>query len=388
MKIVVISPTYNEQENIEKMIPVLEKEVFPKIKNHDMYYLVADDKSPDGTADVVRKYMKEYKNIELLMGDKKGLGSAYARAMRYAMDEMKADAVIEFDADFQHNPHDIPRLVAAMDEGADYVIGSRYIPGGQIPKEWGFDRKVKSRLGGLFARYMFLMFPIHDMTSGFKLTKTSVLKHVDLEHLLSYSYAYKINILHDVVKQGATVKEVPIIFYERTKGKSKMDTNDMTESFMLVLKLAWRDQQRLLKFLLIGGIGFLLQLLLQELSVRLGVAHPTAVAIGAETAILSNFLLNNFWTFSDTHHIKERGNFFARLVKFNIASFASIIIQYFADFIAERLFGPVLHIFAFAVPTRIAILFPTIILIVIPLNYVIYNKIIWKTQYLKNGKTS
>lgn len=388
MKIVVISPTYNERENIEKMIPVLEEEVFPKIKNHDMHFLVADDTSPDSTGDIVRKYMKEYKNIDLLIGNKEGLGRAYVRAMRYAMDKMHADAVIEFDADFQHDPHDIPRLVAAMDEGADYVIGSRYIPGGQIPKEWGFDRKVKSRLGGLFARYMFLMFSIHDMTSGFKLTKTSFLKNVDLEHLLSYSYAYKINILHDVVKQGAKVKEVPIIFYERTKGKSKMDTNDMTESFMVVLRLAWKDQQRVLKFLLIGGIGFVLQLLLQEVSVRLGVAHPTAVAIGAETAILSNFFLNNFWTFSDTSHLKERGNFFVRLIKFNIASFASIIIQFLADFIAERLFGPALHIFSFTVPTRIAILFPTIILIVIPLNYVIYNKIIWKTQYLKDGKTS
>src|SRR6185312_10721342 len=164
MKIVVIIPTYNEKENIERMIPVLEKEIFPQIKNHELHILIADDTSPDGTKEVVQKYMQEYKNVHLLEGKKEGLGAAYARAMRYAMDKMDAYAVIEFDADFQHDPHDIPRLLAAMDDGADYVIGSRYVKGGAIPKEWGFDRKILSRFGSLFARIVWWNFSIHDMT--------------------------------------------------------------------------------------------------------------------------------------------------------------------------------------------------------------------------------
>jgi len=163
MKIVVISPTYNEKENIEKMIPVLEEEVFPKIKNHEMALLIPDDNSPDGTAEVVTSFMKKWKNIYLLRGEKNGLGEAYIRGMKYAMDELKADAVIEFDADFQHDPHDIPRLIAELDNGADYVIGSRYIPGGSIPKEWGFDRKILSIFGSLFTRIVWLKFSIHDM---------------------------------------------------------------------------------------------------------------------------------------------------------------------------------------------------------------------------------
>ena len=176
MKIVVILPTYNEKINMEKMIPVLEDEIFPKIKQHQMHILVADDKSPDGTADVIKKFMKKYKNLHLLEGKKEGLGAAYVRAMRYAMDDLNAYAVIEFDSDFQHDPHDIPKLLKAMDDGADCVIGSRYIPGGEIPKEWGLHRKVISRIGGLFAQLAWWNFSIHDTTSGFKLTKSEYLK--------------------------------------------------------------------------------------------------------------------------------------------------------------------------------------------------------------------
>ena len=226
MRIVVISPTYNEKVNIEKIIPVLEEEVFPKVKNYEVLLLIADDNSPDGTGNIVKSFQKKYKNIHLLEGQKKGLGAAYVRAMRYASKELKADAVIEFDSDFQHDPHDIPRLIEAMDRGYDYVIGSRYIPGGKIPKEWGLHRKMMSFFGSLFARIVLLHPEIHDMTSGFKLTKTEFLDKMDLENLYSKYYAYKIQMLYDAVKIGAKVTEVPIVFYERTHGSSKISTKD------------------------------------------------------------------------------------------------------------------------------------------------------------------
>lgn len=388
MKIVIISPTYNEKINIEKMIPVLENDVFPKIEGHDMQILIVDDKSPDGTAEVVKKYMEKWKNVHLLSGDKQGLGKAYVRGMKYAMEEMHADAVMEFDADFQHDPNDIPRLVKALDAGADYVIGSRYIKGGGIPKEWGFDRKVKSRLGGIFARYVFMMFKIHDMTSGFKLCKTSFLKKVDLDHLLSYNFAYKLHILHDIVHLGAKVKEVPIIFYERTKGKSKIDTNDMTESLYVVLKLGMYDHKRFIKFLFVGGSGFILQYLVTYLGILVGFEQFVAAMIAGETAILSNFMLNNLWTFGDTKHIQEQGHFFKRLLKFNIASLASIGVQGLAVYLAVVNLGETLIIAGYEIHTSLVVLFPTILLLVLPLNYFIYNKVIWKTHHLKKYKSA
>ncbi len=383
MKIVVILPTYNEKVNIVKLIPLLEEEIFPQVKNHDMHLLVVDDNSPDGTADAVKGFMKKWKNIELLQGKKNGLGAAYVKGMHYATRDMKAFAVMEFDADFQHDPADIPKLIKAMDDGADYVIGSRYVPGGAIPEEWGIHRKIISRFGGLFAQIMMLRFDIHDMTSGYKLTKTSFLEKVDLDHLYSKYYAYKLHILHDVLKLGAKVTEVPIIFYERKEGSSKITRKDLFDSFWVVIRLRLHDSARFIKFLIVGGTGFIIQLLAQEISVKLGAPDATAAAIGAETAIIANFLFNNFWTFNDSKNVKSRAGSLLRLIKFNITSFAAILIQYLTVFFAVQLLGPSIQILDLHIPTRIVVLFPTIIILVIPLNYVIYNKLIWKTQKLK-----
>lgn len=406
MKIVVILPTYNERVNIQKLIPILEEKIFPKIKNHDMHILVVDDNSPDNTAEEVNAFMRKWKNIELLGGEKHGLGVAYVRGMHYAMDKMKTEAVVEFDADFQHDPNDIPRLVAAMDNGADYVIGSRYVKGGAIPKEWGLHRKLISRFGGLFAQAVLWTWNIHDMTSGFKLTKTSFLKNVDLDHLYSKYYAYKLHILHDVLLQKPKAIEVPIIFYERKEGSSKITRKDLFDSFWVVLRLRVRDSKRLIKFLFVGGTGFVVQVTTQEATILLGIAvflsnilagfnlikdvtsvsHSIGAGFGAESAIISNFLFNNFWTFNDTRKLKEKSNFFVRAIKFNLASFGSIFIQSTAVLVAEKLAGETIALFSRQFPTRLVVIIPTIILFVIPLNYFIYNIVIWKTQYLKSKK--
>ncbi len=408
MKIIVILHTYNERANIQKLIPVLEEKVFPKIKNHEMHILVVDDNSPDGTKEEVRKFMQKWKNIDLLLGDKEGLGAAYVRGMHYAMDIMKGEAVIEFDSDFQHDPNDIPGLIAAMDKGADYVIGSRYVKGGAIPKEWGLHRKIISRLGGLFAQIVLWTWSVHDMTSGFKLTKTSFLRKVDLDHLYSKYYAYKLHILHDVMLQKPRVVEVPIIFYERQEGSSKITRKDLFDSFWVVIRLRLRDSKRVIKFLFVGGTGFIVQIITQEATIRLGatlfftnilvnynmvkdiisVSHSIGAGFGAESAIISNFLFNNFWTFNDARKLKEKSNFFIRAIKFNLASLGAIFIQSTAVFIAEKSLGERIVLFSQQFPTRIVVIIPTIILLVIPLNYFIYNVVIWKTQYLKNKKTS
>jgi len=406
MKIVIIIPTYNERLNIEKMIPLLEQDIFPKVKNHHLSILIVDDNSPDDTAKAVKEFQKKWHNIELLTGEKKGLGSAYVRGMKYAMEHMNADAVMEFDSDFQHNPHDIPRLIKAMDEGADYVIGSRYIPGGSIPKEWGLDRKILSVFGNLFTQLVWVNFKIHDMTSGFKLTKTSFLKRVDLNNLFSNNFAYKMQILHDVVKLHARVTEVPIVFLEREQGKSKINIKDQFESLYVVLRLGIADRIRVIKFLIVGGTGFVVQIILQEFSYFSGFAtlmarwifplvqifshsahiialsNGVAAGIGAEAAIISNFILNNVWTFKDRKHqgfleVLHNG------LKFNVASLASVIIQFAAITIGVLVFGDTVFLFSHHIPTRDVILIPTIIILVIPMNYVIYNRVIWKKQQLK-----
>lgn len=372
MKIVVILPTYNERGNIEKMIPLLEKEIFPKIKKFEMWLLVADDNSPDKTADVVRDFQKKWDNIELTTGSKEGLGAAYIRAMKYAMDKMHADAVVEFDSDFQHDPNDIPKLVKAYENGADYVIGSRYVPGGAIPKKWRIHRKFMSFFGSLFARLVLLQFGIHDMTSGFKLTSTEYLKKVDLNNLYSKYYAYKIHILYDVLKKGAKVVEVPIIFYEREKGSSKLSRKDLLDSFFVVIRLRLRDSRSFAKFLIVGGGGFMINAVMYEIFVR-STDFPIALSniFAAQFAIFSNYNFNNLWTFKH-----ERSNtifsYFGKMAQFFTTSNIGVIfIQSGVIQIGDVLFGEELYRVYFLIGTGFLVIW----------NFSMYRFVIWKKKH-------
>jgi putative flippase GtrA len=188
-----------------------------------------------------------------------------------------------------------------------------------------------------------------------------------------------------MVKIGATVKEVPIVFLEREIGTSKISKKDQFESFYVVTRLGLYPYKRFIKFLVVGGTGFFMQFLTVYVSILIGAEQFIAAMIGGEIAILSNFILNNLWTFGDTKAIKQQGSFFRRLVKFNVASLGSIGIQGVVVYFAVHALGEQLQLLGFTVPTSMVILVPTIILIVIPLNYFIYNKVIWKTQYLQHS---
>ena len=237
MKVVIIIPTYNERENIGKTLDKVFK--YTKlIKNHDFHVLVVDDNSPDGTGDVVKTYQKKYKNIELITGNKQGLGVAYSRGMKYAMNKMNADVVFEFDADGQHDPIYIKDFMQKIDEGYDYVLGSRYVKGGSIPKEWGTHRKFISYFGSLFARIILGTPQVKDYTGGYKASRVKgFLDSIDLDYLLSKRYAYKITLLHRMLKKGAKTTEIPIHFKSREKNFSKSTIEDLFDSFLVVMKL-------------------------------------------------------------------------------------------------------------------------------------------------------
>ncbi len=228
-------PTFNEASNIGRMIDVLVGQEFPKIKNHKMMLLVVDDKSPDNTGEVVKKKQIKYKNVYLLEGEKQGLGSAYARGFHYAIKKLKADAVMEMDADFQHDPTDVKRFVAEFDQGEDYILGSRFIKGGSIPKDWGLKRVFLSKVGNLFIRSTLWLWNIHDFTTGFRLARVKgFLDQIDFHKLFSKSYAYKIALLYEMRHRGAKISEIPIKFSSREKGWSKMESEDFFESLKTV----------------------------------------------------------------------------------------------------------------------------------------------------------
>ena len=396
MKVVVIIPTYNEKGNIERIVTITE-EVFKRIKNYEMAILVADDNSPDGTTEKVIELAKKYGNIELSSGPRYGLGAAYVRGMTYAIEKMGADIVFEMDADLQHDPEKIPEFLAKMEEGYSMVIGTRYSEGGSIPAAWPIPRKIFSIFGNLLIRTIMMRFWLHDWTGGFRaLRKEVFLKEKD-ELTEFKGYTFQVSFLHKVIRDGFKIGEVPFHFGERNIGDSKIAPMSYIANLLRYVIIARIiELKRIIKFLIVGGTGFLVQVLTQEIFARAiftsleteSIRDGLSAGFGAEAAILSNFMFNNFWTFKDTKKIKENSTFFVRLIKFNLASFMSIAIQSLSVYVFVNLLGENLHIFDFTIKTRLAVLIPTIIFLVVPLNYLIYNRIIWKTQYLKNESSN
>lgn len=234
MKIVVTIPTYNERENIGRLIPALQ-EVFRRM-HHEMRVLVVDDASPDGTAFVVQEMADRYGNVHMITGVKEGLGSAYVRGMAHAIGPLTADAVMEMDADFSHKPEDVPRLVRELDH-YDFVIGSRYVPGGKLPDNWPLMRRWNSRCGNLCARIIAGIPEVRDTTAGFRAIKADVLRNIHLAGLRVKGYSFQIRLLHEAIRNGARVKEVPVEFVDRVCGTSKLGLSDILEFLLSVWQI-------------------------------------------------------------------------------------------------------------------------------------------------------
>ncbi|MBI4091463.1 polyprenol monophosphomannose synthase, partial [candidate division WWE3 bacterium] len=247
MKIVVVIPTYNEGENIGRIIDLLleERRFMPE---HELKVLVVDGNSGDDTAEIVRKKAERNQGINLIVEQKKsGLGGAYVLGFNYAMRELGAEAIVEMDGDFQHDPRDVKRLAAKLAEGFDYVLGSRYVRGGSIPRSWAFHRKLLSLCGNIFARLALGLFGVRDVTSGFRILRVSAISKIDLGKLEKKTYAYKIQLLYEVKRAGGKISEVPIKFGLRDRGNSKMEKENILGSLRLISKLWARDSQSFIR---------------------------------------------------------------------------------------------------------------------------------------------
>lgn len=378
-KIVIIMPTYNEAENIKKMLPVLLSEYFPKITNANMHLLVVDDNSPDGTGKLVTAASKTHNNVHLLTGNKKGLGKAYVRGMKYAMSTLGADAVMEMDADFQHPPKFVKPMVEAYLAGAEYVIGARYIKGGSVPGEWAFSRKAISFLGNLFIRVVLTKPSLHDLTTGFRLTKVKgVLDRIDLDNLMEpQRFAYKVDLLYQSVKNAKVVKEVPLEFAARTQETSKFSTKEMIATFKVAIIIGIKDKERLIKFAVVGFTGFVVNWVLLRVVRSAGAPEMVAWALSTEAAILSNFTFNNIWTFKKEKISGLKGLMY-KFLQFNFTSAGALIIQSIAGPIGVGLIGKQYDFVVLAF---------VVAFLVLPYNYFMYNVVIWKTWKLGKKKS-
>jgi dolichol-phosphate mannosyltransferase len=226
-------PTYNERENLESMVRALARE----LRDGDRV-LVIDDASPDGTGVIADGLAGELPFVSVLHRERKeGLGPAYLAGFARALAD-GAELVLEMDCDFSHDPKDVPRLIAAAEEGADLVLGSRYVAGGSIPN-WGLVRRSISLGGNVYAQVI-LQCRLRDLTGGFKCFRRRVLETVDLAAIDSKGYAFQIETTYRVVRAGFDVVEVPIAFVDREHGHSKMDGSIVVEAVWKVPLLRLR----------------------------------------------------------------------------------------------------------------------------------------------------
>lgn len=323
MRVVLIIPTYNERGNIGRLIEELQS-VFESLP-HDMHILVVDDNSPDGTIDVVREHQRRWPNVHALQGAKQGLGAAYIRGMRHAIDALRVDAVFEMDADFSHKPADVPRLLAALDAGADFAIGSRYVTGGSIPHEWGLYRRLVSLFGNLAARYVAGIYRVRDCTAGFRAIRAEVLRRITLERFQVQGYAFQIALLHAAIVSGARVVELPVEFVDRTVGESKLGLRDILEFLRSVAWIRFQSSKVFIKFCITGVSGVLVNLGVFSLLLSLGFNKFVASPVAIQCAIVTNFLANNYWTFRGRNLSSP---VHARGLRFNIVSLVSLVISY------------------------------------------------------------
>ena len=341
IKAVIIVPTYNECGNIAPLVAALQQRF--AAMPHDMHVLVVDDSSPDGTAEAVRALQRDHANLHLLTGTKAGLGAAYIRGMRHAIDALGADVVFEMDADFSHKPEDVPRLMAEIDAGADFVIGSRYVAGGSIPGEWGLWRRLNSKVGNIVARYVAGIYRVRDCTAGFRAIRAALLKRIDLDALRVQGYAFQVALLHEAVARKAKVVEIPVDFIDRVEGESKLGLSDIIEFIVNAWWIRFRSSRTFIKFGIVGTTGVVVNLAAFTALLALGVNKYLASPIAIELSIVWNFLLNNFWTFrwrrtADTLRVKG--------LKFNAVSVLALGVSYATFVLASVLFPeapPQLH---------------------------------------------
>jgi dolichol-phosphate mannosyltransferase len=231
-----ILPTYNEAENVDAVVRASLEQLAATGREHTV--LVVDDGSPDGTGRIADRLAEEHASVRVLhRARKEGLGRAYLAGFDLALSE-GAELLLEMDADFSHDPADLPRLIAAADD-ADLVLGSRYVPGGGV-ENWGALRRMLSRGGSWYARTL-LRVPVRDLTGGFKCFNRRVLEATDLDGVHADGYGFQIELTYRAIQAGFSVREIPIRFRERREGHSKMTTRIALEAVWKVPALRFRS---------------------------------------------------------------------------------------------------------------------------------------------------
>ena len=347
-----VIPTYNEASNV---LPLLRR-LTGLYLDADTVFLIVDDESPDGTARLVREFAASDDRVHLLEGPQRGLGQAYVLGMVHALDTLGADVVVQMDADFSHDPADAGRLLARLADGggpaaeaepapvgrrqggrgADVAIGSRYVAGGTLDPRWHAGRRLLSRWGNRLARSIAGVRGVRDCTAGFKAVRADALRAAKVEDVRVRGHAFQVVLLHRLLHAGARIVEVPIHFRERERGQAKLGAGGILEFFWNLWWLRLASHRVLVRYGLTGTVGALINLGTFQLLLDLGLHKFLASPIAIEISIVSNFLMNNYWTFAERN---MSGSKRIRGLKYNAVALATLALNY-ATFVGLSILYP------------------------------------------------
>ena len=327
-----VVPTYNEAPNVEPLL----RRLTGLYAEPDTVFLIVDDESPDGTARLVRAFAASHGRVHLLEGPRRGLGRAYVRGMSHALETLGADVIVQMDADFSHDPADARRLLGRLRDGADVAIGSRYTAGGRLDSGWPAGRRLLSRWGNRFARWIAGVRGVRDCTSGFKAIRAEALRAAKVADIGARGHAFQVVLLHRLLAAGARVVEEPILFRDRAHGKTKLGMGGILEFFWGVWRLRLARHRVLVRYGLTGLAGVLVNLGSLQILLELGLHKLLASPIAIELSIVSNFLMNNYWTFADR---VMSGRKRIRGLKFHLVALATLALSY-ATFVGLSMLLP------------------------------------------------
>lgn len=355
MRLVVNIPTYDEKENIEEII----KKILAQAKNLpdiDVHVLVSDSHSPDGTGDVVKKISKTNPRVHYLDVKERGLGIGIVKGHRFAIDRLKADILAQMDADLSHDPITLPQMVSYIKQGYDLVNGSRSMPGGK--NELGWHRRLFSWGASFYCKLSWGTFGLTEYTNSYRVFTKKLFEKIDFSQVpwKSKTYIVQPAFLYAAIRAGAKIKEVPITFVDRKKGYSKYKmVAYIYEVLKFGVKVRLQKSITFIKFLIVGTFSYFINAIALALLYRGQIyslkvlpqpllnSLPTvenapkvlflsldrlfvASVISIELSIIFNFIAHENWTFKDRSH---KGSVISRLLKFNITSISSPIIQLF-----------------------------------------------------------
>jgi dolichol-phosphate mannosyltransferase len=378
MIIAVISPTYNEQDNVSELIEKLLDQQNSLQPGDILHVVISDSHSSDKTGEIVSIIAQTNPRVHYLDVKERGIGVGIIKGFNYAISDLKADILISLDADLSHPPEAIPVMVQKIREGYNWVIGSRFVKGGR--NDLQLHRRLFSFVGNTYARFMMGIYSLHEFTASYRALTREMYQKLDLNNIpwQSKSFVIQPSIAYELANKGAKFTEVPIVFTDRRAGNSKMKTFlYIKELSLFAFNVRVKKQKQFIKFLVVGGTGFIINTIGLILFHKFfNIDEAIAASMGAEIAIISNFFLNNQWTFK--HKKIEKGNRLLKLLQFNLSSLGAIVIQFVVVYLGTTYITPTLLLDPFWEKEVYLVYYIFAVGLGLIYNYLMYSRVIWK----------